>query len=152
MSDPEFITISRYYFNVDGIGAAFINKIESVNVQTPPSEQIQGVGKNGVSVRQSTPTVAKMGTIKLTLGLTANKELHDWYARCNKSFNEASEWKNSRKTGSIIGYNQAQEEVARWDFTNCYPVGYSVPNFAAAEAGMALENVEISFESIVRRK
>ena len=65
--DLEFLTATRYYFNTDQITEKLIQKIDSANVETPATEQVQGSGKGGILQRQAAPTAAKMGSIKLTL-------------------------------------------------------------------------------------
>ena len=89
-SNFEFLTATRYYFNTDKITEKLIQKIESANVETPATEQVQGSGKGGILQRQAAPTAAKMGSIKLTLALSKDKAIYDWYAQCNKNNNEAN--------------------------------------------------------------
>ena len=117
-SNLEFITATRYYFNADGITDKLIQKIDSANVETPATDQVQGSGKGGLLQRQAAPTAAKMGSIKLTLGLTKDKDIYDWYDKCNKNNNEPNQWKSNRKNGTITAYDQTGAAVVEWTFTN----------------------------------
>lgn len=149
-SNLEFITATRYYFNADGITDKLIQKIDSANVDTPATEQIQGSGKGGILQRQAAPTAAKMGSIKLTLGLTKDKDIYDWYDKCNKNNNEANQWKANRKNATITAYDQENNPVVEWTFVNCYPTSYTLPDFTAGGNDVALEVVDIVYEGVKR--
>ena len=152
MADLEFLTATRYYFNTDQITDKLIQKIESTNVETPATDQVQGSGKQGKLQRQAAPTAAKMGSIKLTLGLTSDKSIYDWYAKCNKNNNEPNEWAQNRQNGSITAYDQAGNIVVLWNFAKCYPTSYTLPDFVAGGNDIALEVVEISYEALLREQ
>ena len=147
----EFITATRYYFNADGITDKLIQKIDSANVETPATN-IQSSGKGAILQSQLSPTAAKMGSIKLTLGLTKDKDIYDWYDKCNKNNNEPNQWKSNRKNATISAYDQTGAAVVEWTFTNCYPTSYTLPSFTAGGNDIALEVIDIVYEGLLRKK
>ncbi|NER00584.1 MAG: phage tail protein, partial [Cyanothece sp. SIO2G6] len=58
--------------------------------------------------------------------------------------------KGERKTGSIILYNQAGDESARWNMTGIMPASYKSTKLEAGSTNLATETVELVFESLHR--
>lgn len=77
------------------------------------------------------------GNITLTAPLGQNQELAAWW-------NDAVNGKSERKSGSIIYLDRAGNEVARYNFFECWPVAFST--------SMAIEKIEIAVEKVERAK
>lgn len=58
----------------------------------------------------------------------------------------------ARKNGSIVMYNQAGQEVARWDFVNAWPSKLNGPSANANNNEVGIEELEITHEGYKRVK
>ena len=146
----EFLTGCKFYFEADGITEKVIKEVSGLSVESTPAQDVHGSSKGGVATRQATPTVAKFTNVIIKVIATSDKDLYDWYEKCNKNMGDASQWTSSRKSGSITAYNQANSPQARWEIVRCYPCKYEGPSFTASGGDMANETIELVHEGIKR--
>jgi phage tail-like protein len=113
------------------------------------SEVVEHVAaaKGGQLVVHKIPGVLKWENIVLKRGVTDDMQIWDW----RKQVEDGSVEK-ARKNGSIIMYNQSNEEVARWNFENAWPVKISGPSLNAGTNEIAIEELTIAHESLERVK
>ncbi len=148
----EFLTGCKFYFEADGITEKVIKEVSGLSVESTPAQDVHGSSKGGKSTRQATPTVAKFTNVSIKVIATSDKDLYDWYEKCNKNMGDASQWKSTRKSGSITAYDQSNAPQARWEMLNCYPCKYAGPTFTASGGDMANETIELVHEGIKRVK
>lgn len=146
----EFLTACRFYFEADGITEKVIKEISGLSVESTPAQEVHGSRKNGVAVRQATPTVVKFTNITIKVIATSDRDLYTWYEDCNKNLGGRSEWRNRRRTASVVAYDQAGDEQARWNIDSCYPCKYTGPTLTASSGDMANETIEVVHEGIKR--
>uniref|UniRef100_UPI001177EC49 phage tail protein n=1 Tax=Calothrix rhizosoleniae TaxID=888997 RepID=UPI001177EC49 len=108
--------------------------------------------KAGKIFRQATPTVVKFTNITVKVIATVDKDLYDWYKKCNEDMGIQRQWSQNRKTGSVVAYDQQNKEAARWNIANCYPVKYTGPTLTASGGEMATETIELVHEGVERVK
>ena len=65
---------------------------------------------------------------------------------------EEGKVEEARSNGSIIMYDQTNKEVGRWNFESAWPVKISGPNLDAGTNEIAIEELEIAHEKLVREK
>jgi len=65
---------------------------------------------------------------------------------------EEGKVEEARSNGSIIMYDQTNTEVGRWNFENGWPVKIAGPNLDAGTNEIAIEELEIAHEKLVREK
>ncbi|BAZ16673.1 phage tail protein [Calothrix sp. NIES-4071] len=148
----EFLTACKFYFEADGLTDKFIKEISGLGIENTPAQEVHGSSKQGRLSRQATPTVVKFTNITLKLIATDDKDLYTWYEDCNKDMGDSRQWKQKRKTASVVAYDQQNSEKARWDITNCYPCKYTGPTLTASGGDMANETIELVHEGIKRTK
>lgn len=148
----EFLTACKFYFEAGDITEKVIKEISGLGVESTPAQEVHGSGKKGMVTRQPTPTVAKFTNVTIKVIATSDKDLYDWYEKCNKNMGESSQWTSSRKDGSVSAYNQAGEIQARWEIQKCYPCKYTGPTLTASSGDMANETIELVHEGIKRIK
>ena len=146
----EFLTACKFYFEADGITEKVIKEISGLGVESTPAQEVHGSSRGGVATRQATPTVAKFTNVTIKVIATSDKDLYDWYEKCNKNMGDASQWSSSRKNGSVTAYDQSNQAQARWEIQRCYPCKYTGPTLTASGGDMANETVELVHEGIVR--
>lgn len=149
----EYLTNCHFYFEADGISDKIVQKVSGLGAESPVAGGNAYVGstKKGVTSLQATPTTEKFTNIKLTLIATNETDLYKWYKDCN-SIQGGKDWTKNRKTGSIVVYDQAGTEQARWNIKQCYPCKYSGPELDATASNMATEGLELVHEGVERVK
>lgn len=148
----EYLTSCKFYFEADGITDKFIKEISGLGVENTPAQEVHGSSKAGKIFRQATPTVVKFTNITVKVIATVDKDLYDWYKKCNEDMGVQRQWSQNRKTGSVVAYDQQNNEAARWNIENCYPVKYTGPTLTASGGDMATETIELVHEGVERVK
>ncbi|MEH2044702.1 phage tail protein [Nostoc sp.] len=148
----EFLTSCKFYFEADGITDKFIKEISGLGVENTPAQDVHGSSKGGKLMRQATPTVVKFTNITIQVIATDDIDLYKWYQDCNEDMGDPRKWKEKRKTGSVVAYDQQGSEKARWNIVNCYPCKYTGPTLSASGGDMANETIELVHEGIKRIK
>ena len=59
---------------------------------------------------------------------------------------------DARKNGSIVMFDQAGDEVARWNFENAWPLKVSGPSMKADSNEFGIEELVITHEGLYREK
>lgn len=155
---PEFLTASRFYLELklaDGnetIDATFLecqgfkrNQDVVEICETTPEKW--GKASSGRVVRTKIPGNTKTENIVLRRGMTTSTTLWKWFADI-----EAGKWAEQRKDGSLVIYNQAGAEQARFDFQKAYPIRYTASDLNAQSSDMEIEELEIAVEIFTRTK
>ncbi len=136
----------HFYVEIDGITQAMFKECTGLDSQSEIVEYKEA-GKNGVVVIHKQPGALKWSDIVLRRGITDVLELWDW----RKSI-EQGKIKDSRKNGSIVLYNQANEEIARWNFVEAWPSKITGPQMKAEGNEIAIEELTIAHEGLERVK
>lgn len=149
----EYLTNCHFYFEADGITDKLIQKIAGLGVESPVAggNAYVGATKKGVTQLQATPTTEKFTNVTVTLVATNELDLYQWYENCNH-IQGGKKWTDNRKTASVVVYDQAGSEQARWDIQNAYPCKYKGPDLDATATNMATETLELVHQGIRRVK
>ena len=128
-------TVSGYFTECSGIGS-----------ETETTES-KIVNDKGVQVVLKVPGRLKWGDITLKRGITSDMQIWKW-----RKMVEDGDVKGARKNGSIIMFDQALTPVAQWDFKNAWPSKVSGPSPKSDSNEIALEELTVVHEYIVRTK
>ena len=105
----------------------------------------QAVNDSGDIVFQKIPGNMTYDDIVLSRGITDSLALWKWRQKVIDGDVEGA-----RANGSIIMYNQAMEEKARFNFYNGWPSGWKGPDVKADDNSVAIEEVTITHERLER--
>lgn len=83
----------------------------------------------------------------LKWGITASLELYNWRKQI-----EQGKINSMRRNIAITLIDEEGIDVARWEFTNAWPSKYKGPNLTALTNEIAIETLEIVFETMTRVK
>jgi phage tail-like protein len=133
----------RFRVEINGITQANFSEIifpESVSevIEHREGTQINAQKQSGFTTY--TPLVLKWG-------LTASMDLYNW-----RKFIEQGKINTMRKNLSVILIDEEGQDAARWDFTNSWPSKYKGPDLNAKTNEVAIETLEIVFETMQRVK
>ncbi|MGD6809076.1 MAG: phage tail protein [Candidatus Bathyarchaeia archaeon] len=87
------------------------------------------------------------GSLILKSGLTSSLELYMW-----RKMIEQGKINSTRRNIAVVLFDEESKDVARWEFTNAWPSKYKGPDLNAQGNEIAIETLEIVFESMQRVK
>lgn len=142
--DP-LVSVS-FFVEVQGVFTGTFRGCTGLGSQSEVIENL-AAGAGGVTHIYKIPGVTRWTNIVLKRGVTDSMDVWAWRRQVEEGkVNEA------RKNGSIIMYDQTNTEVARWNFENGWPAKISGPNLDASTNEIAIEELEIAHEKLVREK
>ena len=114
-------------------------------VEVTPNQWAQA--KFGQLVTAKIPGRAKTENIVLKRGMTNSMTLWKWFNQV-----ESGKWKDNVVEGSLSIYDQAGNEQARYDFRGAWPTRYATADVNAQSTEIAIEELELAVDAIVRSK
>lgn len=130
----------RFVVQIDGNPEAVFTECTLPSLEVEVEEHKEGGFNTGTHLL---PGRVKKGTITLKRGLASSSALLAWY----RSVMEG-QVADSRRQVSVILYDSQGEAVMRWDFGGAYPHKWSGPSLNSGSAEIAIEALELSFESV----
>jgi len=143
-NDP--LTGYHFYLEFDGITEAMFRECGGLDSESNIIEYKES-GKNGVTVIKKVPGEKKWSNIVLKRGVTGDTRLWEWRTQI-----ENGEVDKGRKNGSIVLYDQANNEMARWNFEGGWPSKMAGPQLNANNNDIAIEEITICHEGMKRIK
>jgi phage tail-like protein len=159
VSAIEYLTFSRFYFEVDGMTELLIAKASGVKInvettdQTAPIGSTKGTNGGARTQTQATPTGVTTENITLEFVSTdANTPLLDWYLRCHPKPRDGGprNQMQQRFACSLVFYNQDGTEGARWNIRDAIPAKYKTTKVSAEGKDLFKETVEIAHSGLIR--
>ncbi|HMO60119.1 MAG TPA: phage tail protein [Roseiflexaceae bacterium] len=143
-TDP--LTGYHFYLEIDGITQAQFRECSGLDSESNIIEYKEA-GKNGVTIIKKVPGEMKWSNIVLKRGITDIMELWAWRKQV-----EDGKVNEARKNGSIVLYDQANSEIARWNFVDGWPSKVTGPQLNANNNDIAVEEITICHEGLNRVK
>ncbi|MFB2769520.1 phage tail protein [Pelatocladus sp. BLCC-F211] len=153
---PEILTACRFYLgltldNSKDIDCHFL-ECRGFQQTQAPIEICEVTNKTGSGaaqqvVRTKIPSNVKCGNITLRKGMSSSKELWDWFDSVQNG-----NWGKQRRLVALSIYNQASEEVARFELKNAWPSSYKLTDVNARSTEIEIEELEVAFEQFKREK
>jgi phage tail-like protein len=128
----------NFRVEIDGVQVAAFHECSGLESSIDIIEHREGGGP----IRKL-PGNNKFANIVLKRGLTDNRDLYDLHL-------QALDGQITRKSGSIILMNRADQEVARWNFEQAWPAKWTGPSLTAEGNDVAIETLELAHEGIRR--
>jgi phage tail-like protein len=156
---PEILTASRFYLGLTLDGSK--NDIDCHFLECRGFQQTQapieicevtpnkggGAKQKAQVVRTKIPGNVKSGNLTLRRGMTSSKELWEWFYLV-----QSGNWAKQRRLVALSIYNQASEEVARFELANAWPSSYKLTDVNARSTDIEIEELEVAFEEFKRVK
>ncbi|NLV74447.1 MAG: phage tail protein [Chloroflexi bacterium] len=142
MSNNRVETHAAHQFvvQIDGISSAAFTECTLPSLEVEVEEEKEGGYNEGVHLL---PGRVLRGTLTLKRGISTDQALIKWY-------NEVLQGQLGKalRQVSVILYSLEGQPVARWDFKNAYPTKWSSPTLKTGESELALESLELAYESV----
>jgi len=134
----------HFYVEIDGITQAQFKECSGLD-STSEVVEYKEANKDGVTVVRKVPGALTWSDIVLKRGITDIMELWDWRKQI-----EEGKVDEARKNGSIVLYNQSNQEMARWNFVDGWPTKITGPQISADSNEIAIEELTIAHEGLER--
>ncbi|MCW4030708.1 MAG: phage tail protein [Candidatus Bathyarchaeota archaeon] len=135
----------RFRVEIDGIAQAGFSEVIFPESESEVIEFREGTDSLAAVRKQS--GLIKNSNLILKWGLTASMELYNW-----RKLVEQTKLASARRNMVVVLLDEEFIEVARWEFTNAWPCKYKGPDLNAKGNEIAIETLEIVFESMRRVK
>ena len=140
-SDP--LVSYHFHVEIDGITQAQFKECSGLGSSSDVVEYKESV--KGATVYRKQPGALKWNDITLKRGISGVMELWNWRKQI-----EQGKIAEARKNGSIVLYDQADKEIARWNFKDGWPSKLSGPSVKADSSDVAIEELTITHEGMER--
>ena len=144
MAERDPLIGAHFALEVQGVVSAFFSQASGFNNSSEVVDHV-AVDANGRSVKQKIPGDLTWDDLTLNRGITDDLALWNWRQQVIDG-----DVVGARKDGSVIMYNQASQEMARFNFTNGWPSGWKGPDVSSEDQSVAIEEITIAHEGLVR--
>lgn len=144
MAERDPLIGAHFALEVQGVVSAFFSQASGFNNSSEVVTH-QAVDAQGKSVVQKIPGDLTWDDITLNRGITDDLALWTWRQQVING-----DVVNARKDGSVIMYNQAAQEMARFNFRNGWPSGWKGPDVSSEDQSVAIEEITIAHEGLER--
>lgn len=134
----------RFIVEIDGIAQAGFCEVIFPDSTSQVIEYKEGVDLINVR-KQPGPTINS--NLILKWGLTISMELYNW-----RKLVEQGKTNIMRRNIAVTLLDEAGNEAAKWTFVNAWPMRYKGPDLNSNGKEVAIETLEIVFESMQRIK
>jgi phage tail-like protein len=135
-----------FCLEIDGIQQAFFSEGSGFDSEVSVVEHHE-MGPGGKEVIRKLPGQKKWSDITLKRGSTNMLNLWEWHKKIIDG-----DVVGARKNGSIVIFDTTKKEVARFNFVNGWPSKWKGPDLKANDNNVALEEITIAHEGLVRKK
>jgi phage tail-like protein len=132
--------LTGYHFALELKSQGLIGSFREVSGLQSEQQVIEykGADEKGETRLFKVPGTIKYSDITMKRGMTNDTKL--WV------------WRKARTNGSVVLYDQANGEVARWNFFEGWPTKVSGPSLNATSNDIAVEECVIAIERLERVK
>ena len=134
----------NFGLEVQGVITGYFTEVTGLGSTTEVAEH-QIVGKNGQQVFRKVPGRLTWDDMVFKRGITTNMDIWSWRKQV-----EDGDVNGARKNGSVMMYNQAGEEVARWNFESAWPSKVTGPAPKTDSNDLVVEELTVVHEYIKR--
>lgn len=142
MDPTDALGAYNFQIEVDGITLAQFKEVSGLSIEIKVIEH-EEVTPGGVPIIKKIPGPKKWGDITLKRGKTEDKGWWEWINTIHQG-NITS----GRRNGSIVLYDYALGEKARWNFLNAWPSKVSVSGLKAGGSEVVVEECTLVHEGL----
>ena len=137
---PEAHPAFRFVVQIDDVDEAVFTECTLPSLEVEVEEEKEGGFNIGTHLL---PGRVRRGTVTLKRGLTTSSALLSWYKDVMMGLVI-----EARREVSVVLYDSEGSAVMRWDFHGVYPHKWSGPTLTTGSTELAIESLELSFESV----
>lgn len=135
----EEVANCRFYVKIDGYAQAVFTEMSGLQIETTVTDYEEG-GTNGYVHRL--PGRSKVSNLTFKRGLTKSNEFFKWYLKILQGSLE-------RKNVDVVMFDAAGNEIAKWSFSQAFPVKWVGPQLTADGKTVAIETLELAHDGLL---
>jgi phage tail-like protein len=135
----------KFGLEIEGKLGGYFTSVSGIGSESEVIDHKIVDDKTGETIMQKLPGRLSWTDVSLKRGVTSNTDIWDW-----RKMVVDGKVEDARTNCSIIAYNQANEEIARWNFENAWPSKVVGPQMDSGSQDYMLEEVTIVHEGMVR--
>ena len=132
----------RYLVEIDSIVQAGFSE---ATIPDSTSDVIEYREGSEPSILRKLPGLTKYSNLTLKWGITDSMELYEW-----RKLVEQGKMKDARRNMAVLLMDEEGNPAARWEFGDAWPSKYDAPDLTAEGNDVAVETLEIAFETMER--
>ena len=144
MADPDPLVSAFFTIDFGGSVKGAFRECTGLGSENEVVEY-KASGDKGKFVMKKVPGRMKWNNITLKRGITDAMDMWTWRKQV-----EEGKVTSARKDGSIVMYNQENQEIARWNFRNAWPSKLTGPTANATNNEVGIEELEVTHEGYER--
>lgn len=152
-TDP--MIVNHFFLEIDGEVISQLSEVSGLEIEIEVTELAQQLASGQYSQRKamSKPKWTGELTIKRLAPNDATKDsLWKWFEEIRTKGMSASSLTGERKNGSVVIYDSALNEVARWNFYNAWPSKISQDAVTVGGNEPVFESITLQHEKLERKK
>jgi phage tail-like protein len=134
----------NFMLEIQGQVTGFFTEVGGLGSTTETTDHAV-VTPTGQQVIKKVPGRLKWEDMTFKRGITTNMDIWEWRKMVEQGMVEGA-----RRNGSVVMYNQAGEEVARWNFQRAWPASISGPAPKSDSNDIGVEELKVVHEYIER--
>jgi phage tail-like protein len=134
----------HYAIEVQGVVTGYFTECSGIGSEHEVIEH-KIVDDKGREYIQKIPGRLKWENITLKRGITDNMDIWSWREQVVQGHVD-----DARRNGSIVMFDQALDERARWNFENAWPLKVSGPAIKSDSNEFGIEELVIAHEGLYR--
>jgi phage tail-like protein len=133
----------QFALELDGVTVGYFKSIDGLGTDTETIEH-KVVNEKGQEATVKVPGRTTWSDVTLNKALRADdRELWDWRQQVVDG-----DWKGARRNGSIVLFDPAGGEVARWNFFNAWPSSWKGAGMDATASDLVTEEITVVHEGL----
>ena len=151
--DP--LVASNFYLEIDGATVATLTEVSGLDIEVEVVEMKQTTAGGQYVIAKTLGQNKGPGdiTVKRIAPLDIdNDPIWKWFNDMRGKGMAIKDRAGTRKNGSIVIFDTANTEVARWNFYNAWPMKISSDSFSATSAEAVHETITFAIEYLERKK
>lgn len=146
MANRDPLVGFHYAVEIQGVVTGYFTECSGIGSEHEIIEH-KIVDEKGRESVQKIPGRLKWQDVTLKRGITDAMDIWDWREQVVQGKVD-----DARRNGSIVMFNQALDEVARWNFENAWPLKVSGPSVKSDSNEFGIEELVITHEGLYREK
>ena len=135
----------KFGLEIEGKLGGFFSSVSGIGSESEVIEQKISNPETGETLIRKIPGRLSWTEVSLKRGVTSNIDVWEWRQQVVDGKIEAA-----RTNCSIVAYNQANEEIARWNLDNAWPSKVTGPEMDAGGQDYMIEEITIVHEGVIR--
>ena len=151
----DMLIAQNFFLEIDGETITYLSGVSGLDIEMDVVTTTQ-VGKDGkqqiMKTRGGANKAPDLTLTRLAPSDSSNDKIWSWFNAIHSGGMKNGDRAGARKSGSIVIYDSAHTEIARFNFTNAWPSKISTDALSVDSNDPVKESITLACESLIRKK